>query len=142
MAAGNSYPVDLADASSGIVKDSGTLIFTDSAVQPQAVTNPIVSGTLPNSGAWVSGTAKQNPVSRQITMLVEVVADATNNIASVTIAISPDNSTYTTIATPAIAAALNNLGTATLDVPVTLPKGWYIKLTIGAHASVAASIYW
>lgn len=142
MAAGSTYPVDIADAASGVVKVSGNLVFTDSTSQPIVGSNPIVSGTLPNSGAWVSGTAKQNPVTRQITMVVEVVGDATNAAATCTIALSPDNVTYTTIATPSIAAALNNLGALKLDVPVTLPKGWYIKLTIGANATVAASVYY
>jgi polygalacturonase len=90
----------------------------------------------------VSGTAKQNPVSRKITMIVEVVGDATNNAASVTIALSPDNTTYTTIATPAIGAAVNNLAAVAINCAVTLPQGWWIKLTIGAHATVAASIYY
>jgi hypothetical protein len=141
VAVGSSYPVILLDANTNETK-GGTLEFTDSANQPLAGSNPITAGTLPNTGAWVSTTAKVNPVARQITVVVEVVGDASNNAASVTIAISPNNSDYTTIATPAIAAALNNLGALTLDVPVTLPQGWYIKLTIGAHATVAASIYY
>jgi hypothetical protein len=142
MAAGNTYPVDITNPEGTEVKSSGQVVFTDSTKQPDPQAPPITSGTLPNSGAWVSGTAKQNPVGRKITMVVEVAGDASNNAASVTVAISPDNTTYTTIATPSIAAALNNLGALVLDVPVTLPQGWWIKLTIGAHATVAASIYW
>lgn len=143
MAAGSSYPVDILNAEQTEVKLSGVVSFTDNTKQPVSPSNPITSGTLPNTGAWVSGTAKQNPTSpaRQITVYVEVVGDATNNAASVTIAISPDNTTYTTVATPSLAAAVNNTGAITLDVPVTLPAGWWIKLTIGAHATVAASIY-
>jgi hypothetical protein len=142
MAAGASYPVDIADAASGIVKSSGTLVYTDSTKQPSQNGNAIASGTLPNTGAWVSGTAKVNPVARNVETTIEVVSDATNNIASVTIAVSPDNVTYTTVATPNVAAALNNLGTISLDVVVKWPQGWFIKLTIGAHATVAASIYY
>lgn len=101
----------------------------------------VTSGTLPVTGAWVSGTAKVNPVARDVTMLVEIVFDATNNIGSVAIAISPNNSDYTVIGTPSVAAAVNNTGAITMLACVPLPKGWYIKLTL-THAAVAASSYY
>ena len=98
------------------------------------------SGTLPNTGAWVSGTAKVNPASRPITVAVEVVTAGTNTIATCVVAISPDNVTYTTLGTPGCSAAVNNLGAITLLTNVPLPQGWYIKLTF-ANCTVAASIY-
>lgn len=101
----------------------------------------IISGTLPNTGAWVSGTAKVNPVARQVTVFVECVFDGTNNAATVTIGVSSDNVTYTTVGTPGVSAAINNVGGITVVTAVSLPKGWFIKLTIAAHAAVAASIY-
>ena len=101
----------------------------------------VTSGTLPNTGAWVSTTAKVNPVARDITVILEIVGDATNNIASCVIAISPNNSDYTTVATPSLAAAVNNTGAITMAACVPLPKGWYIKLTL-THVTVAASIYY
>jgi hypothetical protein len=100
----------------------------------------ITSGTLPNTGAWVSGTAKVNPTTRDITVYVELVGSATNAIASCTVALSADNSTYTTVATPSLAAAVNNTGAITIPFPVRLPNGWYIKLTF-SNFTVAASIY-
>lgn len=171
MAAGGSYPVDLLNPEGTEVRSSGLVTFTDSTNQPApggtnqatvpaatAVTSAprisqltsaltITSGTLPNTGAWVSGTAKQNPTTvttpaRQVTINVVVAGDATNNIATCLIAVSPDNSTYTTVATVSIAAALNNLGALAVLNPVNLPAAWYIKLTIGANATVAASIWY
>ena len=144
MAVGSSYPVDLQNPEGTLVKDSGLLVFTDSTNQPRPPTNPITSGSLPNTGAWISGTAKQNPTSPQrgITVYVEMVGDGTSNAASVTIAVSPDGNTYTTVATPSLAATVNADGGATIDVPVSLPASWFIKLTIGAHATVAASVYY
>jgi hypothetical protein len=129
------------------IEQQYSLTFTDAApaapVAASALTSAgtITSGTLPNTGAWVSGTAKVNPVARQITVFVESVFDATNNVASVVIAISPDNSTFTTVGTPSLAAAVNNTGAVTVLNAVTLPQGWYIKLTL-THAAVAASIYY
>ncbi len=141
MANGSSYPVDILNAEQTSVKDSGTLRFTDSTNQPLPPAPPITSGTLPNTGAWVSGTAKVNPVSRPITVAVEVVSAGTNTIATCVVAISPDNVTYTTLGTPGQSAAQNNLGAETGLVNVPLPQGWYIKLTF-ANCTVAASIYY
>ncbi|SRR6266404_344365 len=141
MAAGSSYPIDILNAEQTKVEVSGVVSFTDSTNQPQSALNTITSGTLPNTGAWVSGTAKVNPVSRAITVAVEIVGAATNTIASCTIAISPDNVTFTTLATPSLAAAVNNTGAITLATNVPLPQGWYIKLTF-SNCTVAASKYY
>ena len=97
------YPASMENAD-GTVRIAGQLDFTSTSNQPALNAPPITSGTLPNTGAWVSGTAKVNPVTRPITVAVEIVGAATNTIASCTVAISPDNSTYTTLATPSLAA--------------------------------------
>jgi len=141
MAAGSSYPIDILNAEQTKVEMSGVVSFTDSTQQPNTPAPPITSGTLPNAGAWVSGTAKVNPVSRPISLTVEVVTAGTNTIATCVIALSPDNVTYTTLATPGASAAQNNLGAETQAVQVRLPQGWYIKLTF-ANCTVAASIYY
>jgi hypothetical protein len=141
MAAGSSYPIDVQDAGGQRIEMSGTVVFTDSTKQPVPSAPPIVSGALPNTGAWVSGTAKQNPVARQINVTVEVVTDGTANAATCVIAISPDNTTYTTLATPGASAAVNTVGAVTTATQVELPQGWYIKLTL-AHCTVAASVYY
>lgn len=101
----------------------------------------ITAGTLPNTGAWTSGTAKQNPVARDIHVNVEFVTNGTANAATCAIAISPDNTTYTVIGTPGASAAVNTIGAATLLSCVPVPAGWWIKLTF-AQGTVAASIYY
>lgn len=138
--AGNTYPVEIADPN-GVVRQAGNLIFTNAANQPVPIAPPIASGALPNTGAWVSGTAKVNPATRPITVAVEFVTAGTNTIATCVVAISPDNVTYTTLCTPGTSAAVNNLGAITEGVCVPLPQGWYIKLTF-ANGTVAASIYY
>jgi hypothetical protein len=140
VADGNTYPARL-QTLDGVVRESGSLIFNDSTNQPAPPAPPISSGTLPNTGAWVSGTAKVNPVSREASVTIEVVGDATNNIASCVIALSADNSTFTTLATVSLAAAVNNTGAITTAVQVRWPQGWYVKLTL-SHTTVAASIYY
>ncbi len=135
------YPIDLLNPEGTEVVQSGLANFTSAGNAPQPSAPPITSGTLPNTGAWVSGTAKVNPVSRSITVAVEVVTDGTNNAATCAIAISPDNVTYTTLGTPSVAAAINTSGAITLLTDVPLPQGWYIKLTL-SHTTVAASFYY
>ncbi len=135
------YPIDLLNPEGTEVVQSGLANFTDASNAPASNTNPIASGTLPNTGSWISGTAKVNPVARAITVAVEVVTDGTNNAATCAIAISPDNVTYTTLGTPSVAAAINTSGAITLLTDVPLPQGWYIKLTL-SHTTVAASFYY
>lgn len=140
MAAGSTYPADFTDAD-GIGRMGGLLVYTDSTKQPVPTTPPITSGTLPNTGAWVSGTAKVNPVARQVNVTIEVVTDGTANAATCVIALSPDNTTFTTLGTPGASAAVNTTGAITEDVQVEWPQGWYLKLTF-AHCTVAASVYY
>ena len=88
-----------------------------------------------------STTAQQNPVARQITVCVEVVTDGTANPATCAIAVSPDNVTYTTIATPGASTGNNTAGAETSLASVTLPNGWWLKLTF-SHCTIAASKYY
>ncbi len=136
------YPARMANLD-GTSRLIGTIEFTSSTNQPTGTSNPVTSGTLPDLGSWVSTTAKVNPVTRPITVVVEVVSDGTNNAGTCAIAISPDDSTYTTVGTVAVPAAVNNLGVVKEVVPVNLPNGWYIKLTFTAtRITVAASNYY
>lgn len=124
---------------------------TAGAVNGQSVstlalaTFPLTSGALPDTGAWVSGTAKQNPthggIIRDVTVCVVVVTDGTANAATCTVALSPDDVTYTTIGIPGASAAVNTVGAVTTLVPVHLPADWFIKLTL-SHVTVAASVYY
>lgn len=101
----------------------------------------IVSGTLPQLASWVSGTAQQNPVARSIVVPLVCTCDATNNVATVAIALSPDNVTFTTVATSSVAAAFNTSGAMGFPMSVVLPAGWWVKLTL-THTTVAQSSYY
>src|SRR5438105_4590737 len=102
----------------------------------------VTAGALPQlAAAWVSTTAKQNPVARQIVIPLAITTDGTNNAATCAVALSADNSTYTTVATVSVAAAINNLGAVTLLSSVILPAGWYIKLTL-SRTTVTQSYYY
>jgi hypothetical protein len=134
-----------------ITRFDGTLSMTDAAATAPgdfALLNQltsaltVTSGALPQlAAAWVSGTAKVNPVARQIVIPLAITGDATNNVATCAVAISADDATYTTVATVSLAAAVNNTGAITLLSSVILPAGWYIKLTL-SHTTVTQSNYY
>ena len=136
---GTTYPGQFVD-SAGVERYTGSIVFTSDTNQP-VPSNTATSGSLSATTAWSSGTGKLNPAGKTVTVAIEIVGDATNNVASCAIALSPDDSTYTTIGTPSLAAAVNNTGAITLLTNVSWPGGWYIKLTL-THVTVAASKYW
>jgi hypothetical protein len=138
--AGSEYAAEVITADGSKIVENGLLQFLDASNQPATNQNPVTSGTLVSLSSWVSGTAKQNPNTYPTNVVLACTSDASNNAATVLIALSPDNTTYTTLGTWSVAAALNNLGAVTDIIPVVVPTAWYIKLTIGAHAAVAASV--
>ena len=131
-----------------VLRTTGTTANGIAQVGQLTSAGTITSGALPATSAWVSGTAKQNPTTvttpaRDVTVIVEVTSDGTNNAGTCAIAISADDSTYTTIGTVTVPAGVNNLGAVVEVVPVPLPKDWFIKLTFTAtRITVAASKYY
>lgn len=129
----------------GQVVSQGTITYTDSAPNQPAALNQlspvgtITSGALPTV-QLVSGAGVQILTSRDVESYTTVTGDATNNVASVTVALSPDNTTYSTILVPSLAAAVNNTGAIALSVTVRVPAGWYIKMT-AVHATLGVTTY-
>jgi hypothetical protein len=148
------FKVDLYNPDRSELEQQASMTYTDAApAAPVAASEltsagTITSGALPDTGAWTSTTAKQNPTTvttpaRDVTIVVEVTSDGTNNAGTCAIAISPDNVTYSTVGTVSVPAGVNNLGAVVEVVPVPLPKDWYIKLTFTAtRITVAASKYY
>lgn len=141
-----SYPVTIqAGDSNGQVVYQGAMTFTGSAPSQPAALNQlspvgtITSGALPTV-QLVSGTGVQIVTTRDCETYTTVTGDATNNVASVTVALSPDNVTYSTIIVPSIAAALNTSGALGIPVTVRVPAGWYLKMT-AVHASLGVTTY-
>lgn len=102
--------------------------------------NPIVSGALPTV-SLSSGTAAQVSATRNATAVCLITYDATNNVASHKVELSPDNSTFSSLGTASIAAAVNNTGAIAVLVTVPVPAGWYIKVTV-VHAAITSTTYY
>ena len=102
--------------------------------------NPISSGSLPTV-SLSSGTAAQIAAGRNATAALAITNDGTNNEATCKIELSPDNSTFSTLATISYAAAVNNTGAIVYLQTVPVPAGWYIKVTV-AHAAITSTTYY
>jgi hypothetical protein len=100
----------------------------------------ITSGALPTV-ALVSGTGAQISTTRDAETITPFTGDGTNNAATCAIAISPDNLTYSTVATISIAAALNLTGVLTDTVNARVPAAWYLKLT-AVHGTIGTTTYY
>jgi len=66
--------------------------------------------------------------------------DATNNVSTCTIALSPDNTTYSNVQVISLAAAVNNTGAIAVPITLVLPQGWYMKFT-SVHGTVGTLTY-
>lgn len=138
MAVGSSYPAIITD-SNGNETQGNVVVFEDSVNQPIPNQNPVTSGAL-STTTVSSGTGKQIVAGQTVTVYGVWTADGTNNVATCTIALSPDNSTYSNIQVISLAAAVNNTGAVALPVDVTVPAGWYVKFT-SVHGTVGTLTY-
>lgn len=130
----------------GSIRESVALEFTDAAAAQPALVNQVspkgtvTSGALPTV-QLVSATGAQVSTSRDVETHTLVTADATNNAATVVVALSPDNTTYSTLYTLSLAAAVNNTGAIALPLAVRVPAGWYLKMT-ATRFTLGASTYY
>lgn len=138
MATGTSYSADIIDAN-GLVARGNILQFLDSTQQPQPASNPVTSGAL-STKTFTTTTGAQVSATQQVTLYIVVTGDATNNVASTVVALSPDNSTYSTVQTVSLAAAVNNTGAIGLPVTLVVPLGWYVKFTT-THMTLGTATY-
>jgi hypothetical protein len=128
------YNVTERDPQNNQIIAARVLSFDDAATaQPVKVNavspiGTIVSGALPTV-QLVTATGAQVSTTRDVDTYTLLTSSGTNAIATCTVALSPDNSTYSTICVPALAAAVNNVGAVAIPLSVRVPAGWYIKLT-------------
>ena len=139
---GQTFNANVTD-SQGEVRFEGEIVYTDSNATtpaPLNATSPvgtITSGTLPTV-TLTSTTGAQVSTARDVNIYIPLTGDATNNAATGAVALSPDNTTYTTVETFSLAAAVNNTGAIVLAANVRVPAGWYIKITT-SHMAIGAT---
>jgi len=102
--------------------------------------NPITSGALPTA-TLSSGTGAQISTTRDTRVGILYTLDATNNIATVKLELSPDGTTYSSLGTMSFAAAVNNTGAIAQLLTFGVPAGWYVKVTV-VHATITSTTYY
>jgi hypothetical protein len=140
------FNVDLLNPEATEVIQSGVARFTAStpnapvAVNKVSPVGTITSGALPTV-QLVSGTGAQVSTARDVDTYTLWTGDATNNVASATVALSPDNVTYSTIYAASLAAAVNNTGAIAVPLYARVPAGWYLKITLVHSAAMPTTAY-
>jgi hypothetical protein len=141
------YNIDILNAEQTVVKDSGVVSYKDAAALIPATLNQVspkgtvVSGAL-STIQLVSGTGAQVVTTRDAETFTLWTGDATNNVASATVAISPDNTTYSNLYVASLAAAVNNTGAIAVPLPARVPAGWYLKITLVHSAAMPTTTYY
>lgn len=137
-------------AGPGLFYDAGLLGAT-TGLKPVAAATPaaaatlgqlsprfsITSGALP-SQSITSGVAFQPSANSDVEVTTSVVFV---DDSSCTVAISPDNNTYTTLAVEGLDITLGALESVSVTrlISVRVPAGWYIKWTAAGGATLAAT---
>ena len=122
---------------------TGQVLTVASGIPAWAPTSvsAITSGALPTQ-VFSTGVGAQVLTTREVKVVVPVTYTPTAGAnATCTLALSPDNITYSTLVTTTVP-----LGTA-LDsfvepMSFTLPAGWYAKLTVNAQATLGTATYY
>lgn len=102
--------------------------------------NPVTSGSLPTV-SLSSGTAAQVVATRDATLALALTFDASAADATAKIELSPDNSTFSTLATCKIPNATNPSNGEVWLVTVPVPAGWYVKVTV-SHVTITSATYY
>jgi hypothetical protein len=98
----------------------------------------ITSGALPTV-QLVSGTAAQINTGRDVETHTPVTCTPTAGAsATCAIAISPDDTTFSTLVTLTVPAGVA-LDGFILDARARVPAGWYLKLTANAQAALGVT---
>jgi hypothetical protein len=140
---GNSAYLTIQDESSVVrfqVSLTGTVTATGRIAAAGAKLNPITSGAL-STTTFVSGTGKQIELTRDVFLVVPCTLNPTAGAAgTVAVALSPDNSTYSTLVTITEPAGIAFDGTI-IPASLQVPTGWYVKL-IATNATIGTATYY
>src|SRR6266571_5151219 len=122
------YNVTRRNPENTVILDAEVISFDDAAQLIPATLNQVSPKGTVTAGALstvqlVTATGAQSLTTRDAE--THTPCTLTNAAGTVTVALSPDNVTYSNLAvvTPAVNSSIT-------DVVVRVPAGWYIKLTV------------
>ena len=137
--AGNTYAVQILNADGTYQTRSGEITYTSAVAQPLNNVNSITSGALPTV-TLSSGTGAQISATASATTYTPITYDNSASDATLKVELSPDNSTYSTLATTTWKTFTNAVSGNIHMLGLVVPAGWYVKLT-GTHATIGATTY-
>lgn len=117
---------------------SGSLVTAANLQVAGIKANPVTSGALPTV-ALSSGIGAQILTTRDVFLVVPITYNGNAADATCLIELSPDNTTYSALAT-----AREKIGAVNGDVrPIFLqvPAGWYVRLTV-TNATIGTGTYY
>ena len=138
----NTYPAQFLNFDNNEVLQEGVISYTAGATTPANLNQvspkgAVTSGALPTQ-QLVSTTGAAITVGSGATRDVETHTSvaSTSAAGTVTVQLSPDNSTYSTlfIWTPATSLVTN-------DIAVRVPAGWFIKMTTSNATLGLTTVY-
>jgi hypothetical protein len=103
--------------------EAAAFVATGVSTLPGVKANPTSSGAL-STTTFVSGTGKQILTTRDVFLTIPYTGAA--SAGTLAVALSPDNTTYTTLHTLALPASATGY---TLSCTLAVPAGWWVKLT-------------
>ena len=91
---------------------------------------------------FVSGTGKQIDTAHDRFLVVPITLNPSGaNTATVAVALSPDNSTYSALGTTTIPSNASAIAGQIQLVSLLVPAGWYVKLT-ATNATIGTGTIW
>lgn len=135
---GNPYPADVLREDGSVDRD-GFVTFTDPSNQPGPGPNPITSGAL-TAQAITTATAFQPSTTRGVTVAIAASFDAASTDATMKVELSPDDTTFTTLATVTVPHATQPVNGLVELYTLPVPMGWWVKVTL-TNVTVSAVKY-
>ena len=139
---GDPADVDSSDADLTVrTLNAQSAVLSRTAACSGVATSPQTSGSLATI-AFVSGTGLQIGLPTWDTdaelLYVPYTTDGTNNVATLKVELSPDDTTYSELTTISYAAALNLVGAVTQLLSLKVPWNWFVKLT-AVHCTIGTA---
>jgi hypothetical protein len=133
------YAVDILNPESTVVRESGVISYTGSAPTIPATLNQVSPKGTVTAGALATQqlvTATGATLSTTRDVESHTTCATTSAAGTITVQLSPDNTTYSTlcIVTPAVSLV-------TVDIVVRVPAGWFIKLT-SSNATIGITTFY
>jgi hypothetical protein len=122
------------------LNDSTGMERLEAVLSPSpAAGSPITSGALPTQ-VLSSGVGAQLSTTRSVSAYGVATSDNTANASAITVELSPDGVTYSTVQSLSVSVAANTAGAVTTPLTVAVPQAWFVRVTV-THGTLGTFTY-